>query len=65
MFELLSGQYADWVRLASAVAMLSLPALLCVLVVRLRDWKWMRLPEILIAVVVVSLFLYNLSFIRS
>jgi len=65
MPQLLSGPYGDWVRLAVAVSFLSLPVLLCVLVARLRHWKWTRLLEVFLAIVVVSLFLYNMSFISS
>jgi len=65
MPQLLLGPYGDWVRLAVVVSFLSLPVLLCVLVARLRHWKRTRLLEVFLAIVVVTLFLYNMSFIRS
>lgn len=62
---LLLGPYGHWVRLAVVVSFLSLPVLLCVPVARLRHWKPTRLLEVFLAIVVVTLFLYNMSFIRS
>jgi len=65
MAELLSTEYAGWVRLAAATATLSLPVLVCVLVARIRSFTWARVWEVALALIVVPLFLYNLSFVRS
>lgn len=65
MAELLSTQYGDWVRLGAAIATLSFPVLVCILVVRLRNWRWSRVGEVVLALIVIPLFLYNLSFVRS
>ena len=63
--RLLSSQYGDLALLVGVVATLSLPVLVCILVVRVRNWKWARAWEVALAFVVIPLFLYNLSFVRS
>jgi len=63
--ELLSAPYGDWVRLAGVVATLSLPVLTCILIARIRNFKWVRAWEVALALIVIPMFLYNLSFGRS
>lgn len=63
--ELLSAPHGDWVRLAGIVATLSLPVLVCILIARMRNLKWARAWEVALALIVIPMFLYNVSFIRS
>jgi len=65
MAGILSTAHGDWVRLAAAIATLSLPVLVCVLVARIRSFRWAKGWEIALALIVIPLFLYNVSFIRS